>query len=99
MPFGSFPFSVFRFPKSRWKACGLLFVWKRVYLLAIDLIATSFGNRLGFVSGCKISAFFREKTLSVKKRFFFNLVERQLESHAELGGEQWVAEGNIRCTE
>ncbi len=35
---------------------GLLFAWKRVYLLAIDLIATSIGNHPGFVSGCKVSA-------------------------------------------
>ncbi len=35
----------------------------RVYLLAIDMIATSFGNRLGFVSGCKINAFFLGMTL------------------------------------
>ncbi len=39
------------------------------------MIATSFGNRLGFVSGCKVNAFFLGKTLSVKKGFFFNLVE------------------------
>ncbi len=34
---------------------GLLFAWNRVYLLAIDKIATSFGNRLGFVSEGKIN--------------------------------------------
>lgn len=37
---------------------GLLFAWKPVYLLAIDLIATSVGNHLDFVSGCKFSACF-----------------------------------------
>ncbi len=55
LPFGGLPFSVFRFPKCRWKTWGLLFAWKRVYLLAIDSITTSFGNHLGFVSVGKVS--------------------------------------------
>ncbi len=33
---------------------GLLFAWKRVYLLAIDMITASVGNHLGFVSGAKL---------------------------------------------
>ncbi len=55
-----------------------------------------FGNRLGFVSGCKINTFFRGKTLSVKKWFFFNLVESLLDYHAENAGEQWAAEGKFK---
>ncbi len=47
-------------------------------------------------SECKIRAFFGEKALSVENRFFFKFVERQLESHAELGGEQWAAEGKFK---
>ncbi len=36
------------------------------------------------------------KALSVKSGLFFNLVESLLESHAELGGEQWAAEGKFK---
>ena len=38
-------------------------------MLAIDLIATSVGNLLDFVSGCKIRARFGEETLIAIKRF------------------------------
>ncbi len=47
-------------------------------------------------SGCKINTNLRGKTLSVKKWFFVNLVESLLESHAELAGEQWAAEGKFK---
>ena len=49
------------------KALGLLFAWNLVYLLAIDQIAASFGNRLGFVSGGKVNAFYVGISLIAQK--------------------------------